>query len=61
MAGAKIILANIQTGTGGATLLTVQWVRPYTSSHASDCLFRLNTPISSSKFWVHSIGFPLFF
>jgi len=44
MAGAKITVANIQTGTGGATLLTVQGVRSSTSSHASDCLFRLNTP-----------------
>jgi hypothetical protein len=47
VAGARIILANIQTGTGGATLLSVQWVRSSTSSHAPDCLFRLNTPISN--------------
>jgi hypothetical protein len=38
VAGAKIILANIQMGNGGATLLSVQWVRSSASSHAPDCL-----------------------
>jgi hypothetical protein len=46
VAGAKVILANILTDTGGATVLFQQWVRSSTSSHAPDCLFLLNTPIS---------------